>query len=170
MKLKYPKLDLGCGAKKQDGYVGIDVGDFAKVYPDGEFINTDVFQFLKEVKDEKIKAIYANQFIEHIPKDWFIPFMNQCYRVLKDKGICEFFFPPAIASDGMPNGSFYADPLHVNAILLGTFYCFSKEYRDSIKKEQGDVYRGYGIKTDFKMAEAVYLDKYQVKIKLVKVK
>ncbi len=162
------KLDIGCGAKKQLGHIGIDIGDFSKLYSKDEFIKADVFEFLEGLEADSIEAIYANQFIEHIPKDKFIPFMNQCYRVLKNEGTCEFIFPPAITSNGMPNGSFYADPLHVNAIIPGTFSCFSKEYRNSVKKEQGDVYRGYGIKTDFKVLEARYLDMLQVKIKLVK--
>lgn len=34
MELKYPRLDLGCGLKKLDHYVGIDMGGFAKDYPE----------------------------------------------------------------------------------------------------------------------------------------
>ncbi len=164
MELKYPRIDIGCGIKKQEGYVGIDIGDFKDNYLEDEFIQADVFGFIGEVEDGTIEKIYANQFIEHIPKDMFIWFMNQVYRILKDKGECEFIFPPAIRQDGMPNGQFYADPLHINPILPGTFYCFSKAYRDGVAED----YRGYGIEADLRIIEKEYLDISQVRVKLVK--
>jgi len=114
--------------------------------------------------------MYSNQFIEHIPKDRFIGFMNQCWRILKVGGIFECIFPPAITADGKPNGEFYADPLHVNAMLPGTFACFSSEYRQAVLKDYGTDYRGYGIKTNFGIVEAKFLNIAQVCIKLEKKK
>ena len=59
MELKYPRLDLGCGLKKLDHYVGIDMGGFAKDYPEDQFIQYDVFGFIEGVEDEVIEKIYA---------------------------------------------------------------------------------------------------------------
>jgi len=170
IELKLRKLDLGCGIKKQDGYIGIDTGNFKPIYPKDEFIMGNVFKILPSIKSGTVENIYSNQFIEHIPKDKFIPFMNQCWRILKVGGIFECIFPPAITAEGKPNGEFYADPLHVNAMLPGTFACFSNEYRKAVFKEYGTDYRGYGIKTNFDIVEAKFLNIAQVDIKLEKKK
>jgi hypothetical protein len=162
------KLDLGCGAKKINGFTGIDCGDFKSIYPEDEFILGDVFEVISDIESDTIEAIYSNQFIEHIPKDKFIGFLNQCYRILKLGGIFEATFPPAITSDGKPNGQFYADPLHVNAILPGTFCCFSGKYRKEVYEQDKTDYTGYGIQTDFNIIESQYINTAQVYIKLVK--
>lgn len=166
--MKLNKLDLGCGAKKQSGYTGIDGGNFKSIYPKGEFIMGDVFKIIARIKSNTIEAIYTNQFIEHIPKDKFIGFMNQCYRILKTDGIFECTFPPAINTEGKPNGEFYADPLHVNAILPGTFACFSGKYRKAVYEKDKTDYTGYGIKTDFNILEAKFITIAQVYMKLRK--
>ena len=168
MRLKYSKIDLGCGIKQIDGYVGIDIGDFRSIYPKGEFIRGNVFKIISRIRTGTIEAIYSNQFIEHIPKDKFIPFMNQCYRILKVGGIFECIFPPAITAEGKPNGQFYADPLHVNAMLPGTFACFSNSYRQAVFEKYGSDYRGYGIKTNFNIIEVKFLNVSQVHMKLEK--
>ena len=167
--MKFKKIDLGCGLKKQKGYVGIDIGDFSSEYPKDEFVKSDAFELLESLDEGSLENIYGNQFVEHIPKDKFIGFMNQCYRVLKKGGILEIIFPPAITAEGKPNGEFYADPLHVNAMLPGTLFCFSAKYRKMVLKSQGTDYRGYGIKTDFEIAEANYINVSQVDMKLKKI-
>jgi len=166
IRLKYKNLDLGCGIKKLENYIGIDIGDFD--YPKGEFIKGDVFEVLEQIDKGTIEQIYSNQFIEHIPKDKFIGFMNSCYRVLKEDGLFECIFPPAIRQDGMPNGEYYADPTHVNAMLPGTFACFSRKYRDKVYKELGTDYRGYGIETDLDITKVSFINSSQVQVELVK--
>lgn len=166
MKLKYPKLNLGCGAKKQYGYVGIDLGDFK--YPKGEFIRGDIFKILPKIKTESIETIYSDQFIEHIPKDKFIGFMNECYRILIVGGVFECTFPPAVTQDGMPNLEFYADPWHINTMIPGTFSCFSAKFRELMYERFRADYRGYGIKTDFETIEVKFILPTQLYINLVK--
>ena len=162
------KIDLGCGLKKLEGFVGIDIGDFEELYPQKEFIKSDVFEYISKLDGNTVEEIFSNQFVEHIPKEKFIGFMNQCYRVLIKEGIFRCIFPPAINHDGMPNGEFYADPTHVNAILPGTFACFSKEFRDEVYLKDKTDYRGYGIGTDFKPIKANFINKSQVDITLKK--
>ena len=168
MRLKYPKLNLGCGAKKQTGYVGIDQGDFRDIYPKDEFIMGDIFKILPKIKAGSIETIYSDQLLEHTPKDKFIPFMNECYRILKVGGNFECTFPPAVTQDGMPNLEFYADPWHVNAMIPGTFSCFSEKFRQSMFDRFGASYKGYGIKTDFETIEVKFVLPTQVYINLQK--
>ena len=40
------KIDLGCGLKKLEGFVGIDIGEFEDLYPQDEFIKADVFEYI----------------------------------------------------------------------------------------------------------------------------
>jgi predicted SAM-dependent methyltransferase len=168
IKLKYPRLNLGVGAKKRTGEIGIDQGDFKSMYPKGEFIQGDIFKILPKIKTESIETIYSDQLLEHIPKDKFIPFMNQCYRILKVGGVFECTFPPAVTQDGMPNLEFYADPCHVNAMIPGTFSCFSKKFRESMFDKFRADYRGYGIETDFETMEVKFVLKTQLYINLIK--
>jgi hypothetical protein len=166
MRLKFPRLDLGCASRKKENFTGIDLFGFD--YPRGEFIKGDVFRVIRRIRTNSIEKITSNQFIEHIPKDKFIGFMNQCYRILKVGGEFECTFPPAVTKDGTPNFEFYADPWHVNAIMPGTFACFSKRFRDNMLRDSGGDYRGYGIECDFETVEVNYIIKSQVYIRLIK--
>lgn len=160
------KLDLGCGDKKLKDFIGIDVGDFK--YPEGEFIRGNVFEILPTFKDNSVEYIASNQFVEHIPKDKFISFMNECYRILKVGGFFEAKFPPAVTLDMKPNLSFYLDPTHCNHIIPGSFCCFCGDWRKEVNIS--DLYEiGYGIKTNFKMVLGGYENNEQAVVKLEKV-
>lgn len=161
------KLDIGCGQRKKDEFIGIDKYDFTSFYRKGEFICADVTETLP-LDNKSVDEIFANQLIEHIPKDKFIDFMNECYRILKVGKSFEIIFPPPINYEGKPNLDFYTDPLHINYLMGGSFACFSKEFRKFENEEENMNYNSYGIKTDFEILECTYITPGQLRIVLIK--
>ena len=167
MKIKFNKLDLGCGRKKKDGFMGIDKYDFTSFYRKDEFICADITETLS-FNNESIDEIFADQLIEHIPKDKFIGFMNECWRILKVDAKFEIIFPPAIDYLEKPNRDFYTDPTHVNSLLWGSFCVFSKKYRRVELEKYNMNYASYGIKIDFEILEYAYISQNQLRIVLIK--
>lgn len=161
------KIDIGCGRKKKEDFIGIDKYDFTGFYRKGEFICADVTKDLP-FDDESIDGIFADQLIEHIPKDKFIPFMNECWRILKSDAEFEIIFPPAIDCSGNSNRDFFTDPTHVNSLLEGSFYVFVEKFRKATLEEYNMDYSSYGIKTNFEFAEIAYITPTQLRIILIK--
>src|SRR3990170_2944818 len=75
------KLNLGCGHKKLDGYINIDINPDVKAD-----VTSDAYTYLKKADNESIDEIFSNAFIEHISVD-VIDFFKECHRVLKYGGI-----------------------------------------------------------------------------------
>jgi len=64
------KLNVGCGKRKLEGYVGLDIKDFGQEYL------CDVREGLPVDKCEQIRA---NHFLEHLTQDEAIKFLNDCH-------------------------------------------------------------------------------------------
>lgn len=142
------KLDIGCGANKQDGFVGMDVRDLP-----GVDIVQNLEQFPWLLPDESVSFAVASHVLEHInPSNTdprlvglfnllvkkgliskkeieenigeteifgtFIRFMNEVWRVLKPKGQFAFVVPYA-GSVG-----YWQDPTHINPITEATLAYF----------------------------------------------
>ena len=69
------RLDIGCGPKKKEGFIGIDKYDY------GQDIVRDVDKGLP-FSDNAVDEIYSSHFIEHT-NDWVFLF-NEIWRVCKD--------------------------------------------------------------------------------------
>jgi len=111
------KLDLGCGENKYNNYIGIDILDFK------HNIVRDVRRGLPFCDNScvEIKAIY---FLEHIQlNEDFIFVMNECFRVLKDKGKMIINVPKAGSNNS------FADPTHCRFFTLDTFKCFEPKVK-----------------------------------------
>lgn len=79
-KYSYRKLtciDLGCGTRKQKGYIDVDNKKLEEVN-----VVYDTKRGLS-FKDNSIDRIYSNFLFEHINN--FIPFMQELYRVCRDE-------------------------------------------------------------------------------------
>lgn len=74
------KLNLGCGAKKMQGYVNIDIS--SSVTPDRVF---DLSQPL-DYEDDSIDEIVSFQMFEHLPVDKVPDVLASWYRILKPGG------------------------------------------------------------------------------------
>lgn len=69
------KLNLGCGDNTIDGYLNIDKTDIA----------ADIIMDMTEVRypDETVDEIVIYQALEHIPHQRTVPFLMNCYAMLK---------------------------------------------------------------------------------------
>ncbi len=110
------KLNLGCGKRKQDGYINID--NRREVEPDMIYDLLDCIPY----PDNSVDEIRAYDFLEHIPIGQTIKMIEEIYRVLKPFGFFEHFTP---STDG--RGA-YQDPTHVSFWNFNSWsYYTSKE-------------------------------------------
>jgi len=110
------RLDIGCGANKQTGCVGIDIRAL-----EGVDIVHDLQVFPWPLGDESVIQAMSSHVVEHInPADFgFINFMDEVWRILK---------PGAQFAVSHPYGGsarYYQDPTHVNAITEATWGYFA---------------------------------------------
>jgi SAM-dependent methyltransferase len=108
-------LDIGCGANKQKGFVGIDY----KQYGDVDVVH-DIEVTPWPLPDECVLKAVASHVLEHINphKGVFINVMDEIWRVLKPGGQFAFVVPYA-GSHG-----YYQDPTHCNPINETTMCYF----------------------------------------------
>jgi len=112
------QLDIGCGANKQPGFVGIDMLDLP-----GVDIVHDLEVFPWPLEDESVLRAVASHVLEHINphKGVFINFMNEVWRVLKPNAQFAFVVPHA-SSHG-----YQQDPTHCNMINETTMHYFDPD-------------------------------------------
>jgi len=124
------RLDIGCGANVQPGFVGMDIQPFP---------NCIQWDFLKipwkPIQSETVIQAIASHVVEHIPRvvidkgntRWtFIEFMNEVWRVLKPDSQFMIAMPYCL-SDG-----YYQDPTHVNPCNEKTWLYFDPEAQNGI--------------------------------------
>ena len=78
-------VDLGCGNRKQRGYIGVDKAKLKEV--------DIVWNIEKDLpfENDTIDRIYANFLFEHV--SYFIPFIQELYRVCRNGAIILASFP-----------------------------------------------------------------------------
>jgi trans-aconitate methyltransferase len=81
------KLHLGCGNKKIDGYINIDIR--VDVNPD----LIDDISKLNEVKNNSVDVIYACHVLEHFGRHEYMDVLKRWYEVLNDGGILRISVP-----------------------------------------------------------------------------
>ena len=84
--IKYLKLDLGCGNRKKEGFIGIDTVDH------GQELIWDITNGIP-FPDNSIEEIYSSHLLEHLNEDQIVDLFREIYRVLKPKGIFESRLP-----------------------------------------------------------------------------
>lgn len=79
MNLKY---DLGCGQRKKDGFLGVDIATLP-----GVDVVYDLTQIpWKFAQTESVAEIYSTSLLEHFTGFQRIAFMDEVYRILIPKG------------------------------------------------------------------------------------
>lgn len=122
------KLNLGCGKKKLNGYVNIDIQ--YRVQPD---LVVDISKGLP-FANNSTQEVTAFDFLEHVERDDVIFVMNEIHRVLVSNGLLRIRVP---STDG--RGAFQ-DPTHRSYWNENSFkYYMNDSYRDL-----------YGIQAKFK--------------------
>lgn len=117
------RLDIGCGAAKQDGWLGMDIRPLP-----GVDIVWDINKHPWPIPDGSIRDALSSHLIEHIPPvaidpttgTWFpfVEFMNEVWRILKNGGTF------AIACPHGYSPGFLQDPTHCNQVSEVTFAYF----------------------------------------------
>lgn len=73
------KLDLGCGGKKREGFIGVDQ------YPmEGVDVVLNIGVDPWPWEDGTVEEIHASHFLEHLTAHQRVHFMNEAFRVMKE--------------------------------------------------------------------------------------
>jgi predicted SAM-dependent methyltransferase len=126
------KLDLACGKKKREGFIGVDI-----VEMDGVDLVHDLTKYPWPFPDESVEEIYCSHYIEHAPD--IVAFMNEMHRILVTGGKARLI-APYYNSVGC-----WQDPTHKRAISESTFAYFIKDWLKVNKLDH------YDIKADFQV-------------------
>ena len=108
------KLDIGCGPKCAEGYVGIDNKNYDKV----DFVH-DIETFPWPFEDEKFIAARMCHVLEHIKPWLFFDLLDEIWRVLKPDGEIEIRVPVGL--------SYRLDPTHCNELCVPSFWYLDHE-------------------------------------------
>lgn len=112
------KIDLGCGFRKPEGYIGIDNRDVCN--PD---LVCDIEKGLP-FHDNTVSEIRCFDFLEHVHQDKVFFVMDEIWRVLVPNGRFEILVP---STDG--RGA-HMDPTHRSYWNINSFwYWIRDEYR-----------------------------------------
>lgn len=83
-----PKLDLGCGNNKAEGYIGVDI-----CKTDAADVVHDLTKAPWPFEDNSIGEARACHFFEHLTPSERITFMNELHRILRPGAGCLFVTP-----------------------------------------------------------------------------
>lgn len=128
-------LDLGAGRSPRNPLRmrHLMALDFKEHPVDSEFLTRVACDVVLEpipCEDASVDAVYAFDFIEHIPRIThydgkavfpFVVLMNEIYRVLRPGGMF------VAATPAVPKSGAFVDPTHVNFITTGTVSYFANE-------------------------------------------
>lgn len=92
-RLALLNIDIGCGAKKRDGYVGVDLLEIADVKCD---ISVDRLPF----NDNSVSTLFSSHCLEHIDPnrlEWHV--FKEFTRVVAEDGTIELWHPYALHRD-----------------------------------------------------------------------
>jgi hypothetical protein len=97
------RLDLGCGAFKREGYIGIDNYHSQTQWQAHESkidLNWDLMQGIP-FADNSVAAIYTSHFLEHVDMDFIL---REMYRVAEPSAAIHIVVPYANSAEGMYPG------------------------------------------------------------------
>lgn len=122
-------LDLGCGTRKKQGSIGIDL-----IAHPGVDVVGDVVEVLKEFPAGSVDEIVSSHFVEHVAN--LETLVEQIVRVCKNGARIELVVPH------FSNPYFYSDYTHRQPFGLYTF-CYFAEYDRSCLKRVVPKYRSF---------------------------
>lgn len=113
---KAMKLDLGCGGRKKDGFIGVDQ------YPmEGVDVVLNIGVDTWPWEDGTVEEIHASHFLEHLTALQRVHFMNEAFRVMKE-GAKATIITPHWASNRA-----YGDFTHQWPPVAEMFYYYLKQ-------------------------------------------
>ena len=111
--IRLRRLDLGCGANKKRGYIGVDSHPYACAD-----VVRDVDSHGLPFDDDSVDEVRAHHFLEHCRDLIFV--MNEIHRVLRT-GCCLVAVVPIVE---VGTGAF-RDPSHVRYFNRDSFFYFT---------------------------------------------
>jgi predicted SAM-dependent methyltransferase len=132
------KYDLGCGARKQEGHIGVDIADI-----EGVDIKADLFDFpYTWAEDESASEVYLSHFFEHLDGPQRMKFMGEMQRILVPGGKITIIVPYGWSD------RFMQDPTHKFPPLVpASFLYFDANWMKQNLLEH--YYQNYGYFADF---------------------
>jgi SAM-dependent methyltransferase len=112
------KIDIGCGASKRDGFIGIDIAPAPGVDHVVDIIR-DPLPFV----DNSVEQVYSSHCFEHLSSP--INILSEIGRVCKDNAIIEICVPYGHHNDGLLCGhiTFYTEEFwHHLTLLYSNFW------------------------------------------------
>ncbi len=109
-------INLGCGTKKQEGEIGVDIIPTPQVD-----VVTDLNHYPLPFADNSVDIVRSSHVFEHI--DDLIALMEDIHRMLKPGGLLEFTVPH------VSNIEFFRDPTHKHSFTLGTMDYFVRDMK-----------------------------------------
>lgn len=104
------RLNLGCGAKTRDGFLGVDIGEHSTAQ-----VRMDVLAYVRSLPPASVAEIYSRHMLEHLEPPTLRALLEECDRVLMPGGELHFIVPH------VSNPWFWADPTHRQAFAVHTF-------------------------------------------------
>lgn len=135
------KIDLGCGTRKQAGFIGVDKIKFEGV--DHVFdIGWESWPF----PDGSVEEAYTSHFVEHLTPVERIHFCNELHRVLVPKGKCTLIVPHWGSCRA------YGDPTHQwPPVTEFWFYYLSRAWRATEAPHTDIKNWAHGFDCDFEV-------------------
>ena len=132
------KLNIGCGRKRITDFINIDVMPFVNGNNEQRVdIVMDIEKELLPYKDGAVEEIRVDNVLEHIGELKF--FLNECHRVLSEKGILKGMVPVAGSK------SDFRDPTHKRHFIIATFAYFIGESKVHKDMPSHPKYANYGF-------------------------
>lgn len=107
-------LDVGCGEKKSEGWIGVDK---YKSSVTDIVLDLDNPKVKLPFKDNEVAEVRAYHFFEHIHN--LFPLINEIHRVLQFNGHLDAITP-------LDHTGAWGDPTHVRAFTEETWHYFTK--------------------------------------------
>ena len=125
------RLDLGCGNKPKEGYVGVDSRDYGR----SDILVADLREPWKW-DDASVDEVWCSHFVEHLKAPERIHFVNELYRVLKPRCSAEIIVPHWASARA------YGDLTHEWPPVSEFWFLYlSREWREKNAPHTCDLYR-----------------------------
>lgn len=85
--MKHKKLHLGCGNKRIEGFINIDVREL-----EGVDVVDDITK-LTSIEESSVDLIYVSHVLEHIGRNEYIDVLKRWYSILKKEGVLRIAVP-----------------------------------------------------------------------------
>ena len=118
------KLNLGCGARKLEGYVNVDKEPL--VDPD---VVADLGAPGWPFETSSVDEAAAEHVLEHLTAERFMAFMGELHRVCKPGAKVRVVLPHP------RHDIFLNDPTHVRPLMPASFFGFSKKHTAWLEKQ-----------------------------------